>query len=142
MKSYSQLSELRDELAFLRLSLQVLLSEESLDLHSPRSLRCRSIRRRIARLKIAIRVHQQLSSWRKENVYVVARSLIEAKAFMRVLGWPDRSSAQKHLEIVKASSSYIGNSWVAALSYRIFKLKRFRRINKDEFISSLISTRK
>src|SRR5690348_12807204 len=117
MRGYSQLSELRDELVFLRLSLQVLLSEESLDLYSPRSLRCRSIRRRIARLKIAIRVHQQRSSWRKENVYVVARSLRDAHLLVKISGWPTREEALRHLEILRGGEQ--GSNWVIGATYRI-----------------------
>lgn len=127
------LSELRDELDYLAASLR--LSRETTGtrtaLHS-------SLVRRIEQAKAAIRIHQECSPWRKQTVYVVARTRYEAAALAKHTGWNLKKDARKHLDIVRSS---VSSNWVTSHTYRVFRIRIFRRKKKSEVLHSLPVTR-
>jgi len=128
----SHLNELLDELDYLAASVR--LSRETTGsytkLHS-------SLLRRVEQVKAAIRIERDSSPWRTQRVYVVARSRMEAVAIARTNGWDTLKQAQNHLKIVH---SPVSSNWVAAQSYRIFRIRIYRRKKKSEIISALPAT--
>lgn len=125
----SLLSELLDELDYLAASVR--LSRETTGtrtkLHS-------SLVRRVEQVKAAIRIERESNPWRKQPVYVIARTTEEAKAFAKVTGWETRRQAVAHLQIVHST---VSSNWVTAQSYRIFKVRVFRRRKKVDIVAGL-----
>jgi hypothetical protein len=125
----SSLSELRDELDYLAASVR--LSRETTGtrtaLHS-------SLIRRVEQVKAAIRIERESNPWRTQPVYVVARNRREAVAIAKLTGWDTRKQAHEHLQIVQSA---VSSNWVTAQSYRIFRIRIFRRKKKSEIISAL-----
>lgn len=125
----STLSELLDELDYL--SASVRLSRETT---GTRTALHATLIRRLEQIKAAIRIERESDPWRKQPAYVVARTTEEAKAIVKLTGWDTRKQAEDHLQIVQSS---VSSNWVMAQSYRIFKVRIFRRRKKSEIISSL-----
>jgi hypothetical protein len=128
----SLLSELLEEFDYLAASVR--LSRETTGtrtrLHS-------SLIRRVEQIKAAIRIERESSPWRKQRVYVIARTRQEALSTVKLIGWNTRKEAQDHLKIVQSGDS---SNWVTAQSYRIFRINIFRRRKKVDIISSLPAT--
>lgn len=125
----SLLSELLDELDYLAASVRL-----SADTTGTRTALHSSLLRRVEQIKAAIRIERESNPWRKQRVFVVARNPKEAAAIAKLTGWDTLKQAQNHLKIVQST---VSSNWVIAQSYRIFRIRIFRRRKKSEVISSL-----
>jgi histidinol phosphatase-like PHP family hydrolase len=123
------LSELLDELDYL--SASVHLSRET---SGPRTALHATLIRRLEQIKAAIKIERESDPWRKQRVYVVAHTTEEAKALAKTNGWNTRKEAEDHLRIVHSA---VGSNWVMAQSYRIFKVRIFRRRKKEDIVAGL-----
>lgn len=125
----SLLSELLDELDYL--SASVRLSRDTTGAHTKLHS---SLIRRVEQIKAAIRIERESSPWRKQRVYVIARTRQEALATVKLIGWNTRKEADEHLKIVQSGDS---SNWVTAQSYRVFRISIFRRRKKVDIINAL-----
>ena len=128
----SELAELHSEHDFL---------SEQLRKTSEHSSKYADLLRRIDRIKVAIQIRRELSSWRTETVHVVATSRQEAHAIARFTGWPTRKEARKHLVLVRDGILRSTGQLVSRRTYRIWRVKVYRTLKKNEIISRFHSTR-